>query len=72
MINSSEGYCPHYKASSPESIEEERRLYYVGMTRAEKYLFLTRAKKVLQNGRYTDTTRSRFINEIDKKYIKKF
>lgn len=72
IINSSEFFCPHYKALSKEEIEEERRLYYVGMTRAKEYLFLTRSKKIFFNGRYDFPYESRFINEIDKCYLKRF
>ena len=72
IINSSESCCPHYKALSQEEIEEERRLFYVGMTRAKKYLFLTRSKKIFISGRYDFPYESRFINEIDKCYLKRF
>ena len=39
------GIMPFYKAETPEEIEEERRLLYVGMTRAKQRLFLSRAVK---------------------------
>lgn len=72
IIGSNEGTCPHIRSMAFESqIEEERRLYYVGMTRAEKNLFLLRPKRVMQNGYYVAARPSRFLSEIDKKYLYK-
>lgn len=49
------------------NVEEERRLFYVAMTRAKEYLFLSRA---IFNARNNMTSeRCRFINEIDNQYI---
>ena len=50
--------------SNDEGIEEERRLCYVGMTRAEEVLYLTRASNRMVRGKYTRYTRSRFLAEI--------
>ncbi|MDR0853234.1 MAG: UvrD-helicase domain-containing protein [Clostridiales Family XIII bacterium] len=47
-------------------IEEERRLCYVGMTRAMEKLYLVRAKDRMLYGRYDRTLESRFLGEIDK------
>lgn len=71
LIGCNEGTSPHYMANTQDSLEEERRLFYVGMTRAEQYLFLTRAKRVMQNGRYSYVNESRFIKEIDSQYLTK-
>ena len=55
-----EGIIPYNKAVLDEQIEEERRLFYVAMTRAKEKLYLLYPKQ-----RYNkDTTRSRFIEEI--------
>ena len=55
-----EGIIPYNKAVLDEQIEEERRLFYVAMTRAKEKLYL-----LYPNQRYNkDTTRSRFIEEI--------
>ena len=55
-----EGIVPYNKAVLDEQIEEERRLFYVAMTRAKEKLYLLYPKQ-----RYNkDTTRSRFIEEI--------
>ena len=41
------------------------------MTRAKKYLFLTRPKKVMKEGRLVSANESRFIKEISKTYLKR-
>ncbi len=50
-------------------IEEERRLFYVGMTRAENKLFLSHAEKRQVKGETVHQMPSRFINEIPEKYV---
>lgn len=72
LVGCNEGTAPHYKAVTLDDVEEERRLFYVAMTRAEKFLFFTRAKKIIQQGRANYPLESRFIKEIDKKYLKRF
>jgi superfamily I DNA/RNA helicase len=59
------------QTKEPFKYSEERRLFYVGMTRAERNLFLLRPKKVMMNGFYHDGRPSRFISEIDKNYLYK-
>jgi DNA helicase-2/ATP-dependent DNA helicase PcrA len=54
---------------TPGGIEEERRLCYVGMTRAMEKLYLTRAESRTMYGRWDRTMESRFLKEIDKEYI---
>ena len=51
-------------AEDPDELEEERRLAYVGITRAEKVLFLTNANSRLLFGRTSYNRPTRFINEI--------
>jgi DNA helicase-2/ATP-dependent DNA helicase PcrA len=59
------GLLPHFNAGgSLEDIEEERRLLYVGMTRAEKRLFLATCRRRRVAGRYQDQIQSQFIEEI--------
>ncbi|MCR5102187.1 MAG: UvrD-helicase domain-containing protein [Butyrivibrio sp.] len=48
----------------PEAIEEERRLAYVGITRAKKELTLTRAKRRMVRGEFQSNPLSRFVREI--------
>lgn len=52
-------------ASEPGEIEEERRLCYVGLTRARKKLFLLHAKNRVLYGSFQSNSRSRFIDELD-------
>ena len=40
VIESNEGVTPYKKAGTPEELEEERRLFYVAMTRAEEKAFI--------------------------------
>jgi len=50
-------------------LEEERRLFYVAITRAEKQAYLTYAQTRYRWGKLIDAEPSRFIDEIDEKYI---
>ena len=60
-----EGLLPHFNASDErEDIEEERRLLYVGMTRAENKLFLACCRRRRIAGRYQDQMESPFLAEI--------
>jgi len=54
---------------SKDSLEEERRLFYVAITRAEKRLFLSYALNRFRWGKYIDCEPSRFLDELDKKLI---
>ena len=56
---------------SQESLEEERRLFYVAITRAEKRLFLSYANTRFKWGQYIDTDASRFLLEIDERFTEK-
>lgn len=51
-------------------LEEERRLFYVGITRAKKKVTITHAITRYRWGKLNECEPSRFINEIDKKYLK--
>ena len=55
--------------ASESEIEEERRLFYVAMTRAKKVLQLSFASTRLRNGKHESNSPSRFIREVDRKYI---
>ncbi|WP_336251066.1 ATP-dependent helicase, partial [Stomatohabitans albus] len=60
-----EGIFPHEMSlGTPEGLQEERRLAYVAITRAEQRLFLTRAKQRTLYGRATLNTPSRFLREV--------
>lgn len=62
-----EGIFPHSNAfmEGEEGIEEERRLCYVGFTRAREKLYLTNAKKRMLYGKTTQNPPSRFISEVE-------
>ena len=67
MIGMEDGIFPHQNSFLEEGgLEEERRLCYVGITRAKKRLYLTNAKRRLLYGKETVNVPSRFLNEIDK------
>ena len=60
-----EGLFPHQRSiDDVGGLEEERRLCYVGLTRAERKLYLTHAEQRRLHGNYRYTTPSRFIREI--------
>ncbi|NPV54833.1 MAG: DNA helicase PcrA [Firmicutes bacterium] len=60
-----EGLFPHARALMDDGeLEEERRLCYVGITRAMEQLYLTRARKRMIYGESSDTLPSRFLAEI--------
>lgn len=60
IMDTNEGIIPHKKAALPSDIEEERRLFYVAMTRARDYLYIYNARE-----RYNKVMlRSRFIGEL--------
>lgn len=60
VIEANEGSCPYKKATTDEEIEEERRLFYVAMTRAKRNLVISYAKE--KNGK--DLLPSRFVSEL--------
>ncbi|WP_028784684.1 DNA helicase PcrA [Thalassobacillus devorans] len=65
LIGMEENVFPHSRSiMDEEEMEEERRLAYVGITRAEKQLYLTHAKMRTLYGRTNMNPVSRFINEI--------
>lgn len=67
-----EGILPHERSlRSPDDIEEERRLLYVGMTRAKNDLFLTCAQHRFIHGEYSANEPSRFLNDIPESLIER-
>src|SRR5207302_6964303 len=60
-----DGLFPLAKAyDDPAMLEEERRLFYVGITRAERKLFLTHAEERRRNGEFIKSKVSRFLTAI--------
>ena len=65
LVGMEEGIFPGYKSiGEPKELEEERRLFYVGITRAKEHLYLTCAKRRTIFGSTSYNAMSRFINEI--------
>ena len=64
MIGMEEDLLPHRTSIEEDNVEEERRLTYVGITRARKALTMTLAATRRQFGETVDTTPSRFIDEL--------
>jgi len=64
MVGMEEGLFPSRRSMDEDNVEEERRLCYVGITRAEKELTLTMAKQRTMYGSTTYTIPSRFISEL--------
>ncbi|HWR59128.1 MAG TPA: UvrD-helicase domain-containing protein [Thermodesulfovibrionales bacterium] len=67
IIGLEEGVLPYFKAmDNADEIDEERRLLYVGMTRAKDILWLTGASKRKLYARFQDQEASRFLSDIPK------
>ena len=66
LVGMEEGIFPHQNSFCEENgIEEERRLCYVGITRAEKKLYLSNARQRMLYGNTSQNPPSRFLKEID-------
>jgi DNA helicase-2/ATP-dependent DNA helicase PcrA len=67
-----EGLFPHSRSSDDEEeLEEERRLCYVGMTRARRQLVLTAAARRRVFGEYQSNEPSRFIDEVPSELVER-
>ena len=60
IVGANEGICPYKKADTKEELEEERRMFYVAMTRAKEKLIITYAKE--RNGKRME--QSRYVSEV--------
>ena len=70
ILGMEEGIFPHSRSfESAKELEEERRLCYVGITRAKKKLYLLSARVRTLYGRTSGTIESRFVKEIDPSLI---
>jgi len=70
IVGVEEGLFPgEMSAQSPKDLEEERRLFYVAITRAEKELIISYAGQRYRWGKLIDSVASRFIKDIDRQYI---
>ena len=70
LVGMEEGIFPGYKSiGEPKELEEDRRLCYVGITRAKNYLYFTCAKHRTIFGSTSYNAMSRFIEEIPEEYL---
>lgn len=70
LVGMEEGIFPGYKSiGEPQALEEERRLFYVGITRAKQYLYLTCAKHRTIFGATSYNQVSRFVQEIPEELL---
>src|SRR5690554_1837027 len=70
LIGMEEELLPHRNSIESDTIEEERRLAYVGITRAQKVLTLSMAKQRKTYGEMFDCTPSRFLDELPEEDLK--
>lgn len=64
LVGLEEGILPHHRSLIENTVEEERRLAYVGVTRARDHLTITHAKTRMKWGKKKDSLPSRFIYEM--------
>ena len=70
LVGMEEGIFPGYQSMDDDNeLEEERRLFYVGITRAKQFLFMTFAKKRTIFGSTSYNKPSRFLKEIPRKLL---
>jgi DNA helicase-2/ATP-dependent DNA helicase PcrA len=79
LIGCVEGQLPHSRSTdpkiteaSPSDVEEERRLFYVGVTRAREQLYLSRPKQRMMRGKVTELTPSRFLDGLPEQYVTEY
>lgn len=69
IVGLEEGLFPSSRTMFQEDIEEERRLFYVAVTRAKKRVYLSFAQKRFINGRSSYSSPSRFVNELPQQFL---
>lgn len=69
LVGLEEGLFPSGRASTDGRLDEERRLAYVGITRAERHLTLCHATERRIYGQWTSQPRSRFVDELPKELL---
>lgn len=79
LVGCVEGVMPHARVTDPKvhdaiegDLEEERRLFYVGVTRARSVLYLTRAKERIHRGRLVKLTPSRFLEGLPERDVTEY
>lgn len=69
IVGMEEDILPHRVSIEDDMVEEERRLFYVGITRAKRELTLSYANKRKRFGEQIDCKPSRFLDELDEQHI---
>jgi DNA helicase-2/ATP-dependent DNA helicase PcrA len=70
LVGLEDDLLPHVRThQDPAQVEEERRILYVGITRARKRLAMSRANRRLNRGQYMNTIGSRFLKDIPGKLL---
>lgn len=69
IVSLEDGLMPHDKSLEEGGLEEERRLFYVAVTRAKQYLFLSMARKRLFRGKPIPRNACRFLFDIPKELL---
>ena len=69
IVGLEENVFPNERSLQEGAIEEERRLFYVAITRAKDILTMSRTRERMRFGNYVHGKRSRFINELPEDYI---
>ncbi len=69
IVGMEEEILPHRSSIEDDMVEEERRLFYVGITRAQRELTLSYANKRTRFGEAIDCKPSRFLDELDEQHI---
>ena len=70
LVGLEDHVLPHEKREGSDELEEERRLFYVAITRAKQHLTLSMARKRKRYGKETPSNPSRFLFEIPKDLVK--
>jgi ATP-dependent DNA helicase Rep len=70
LVGTEEGILPHRESVDNGQVEEERRLMYVGVTRAERGLFLTHCEKRKRGREWEPCDPSRFIEELNQEDLR--
>ena len=65
MVGCEEGLLPYVRKGETADVDEERRLFYVGMTRAGQKLVLSHARKRMLFGQLMENPASRFVDDIE-------
>ena len=79
LIGCIEGQLPHSRTTDPKvhepapaDLDEERRLFYVGITRARDLLYLTAPRKRMLRGKTVEVTPSRYMGELPAEHVKNY